>query len=501
MVLAVGAMVGFAALSVARARSLALDAPDRSLSEAVQASWFIGTGRQGVLTVVEPAHSVRSLGSLLVYPLGFALHHLPGDHVVTGLLVVQAAALGFTVLPLWRLARRVVNLRVGATTALVAGYVLLPSVQLVNLAGFHVEALALPAFVILWYRAATGSIVRLGAAAAFVVACRADLALAVAALGVAVAFNGRPRAGSAMATIGLGWFVVITVWAPFGFGAGPLVIPGAFSSRQDLWWFLRHPADTLGAVGGRADLAVFAAVIVPLALLPLLSLRHLAPVLPLQVLYLLGEVPAALLVGPLAAPLVACAVVAAAYGLGRLGRPTLERLAVPPRVTAALVVSASLFFLLESPSSLYRRPWNWGGRDASYLVRSAFAAVSRPQDAVLTTLDVGPRVAGRAAVCIVPRVRPCPVAPDAVFIDTGLLAPPTSTDVGSSAFGIPPVAEAATGTAPWEGIDTASQPTQAERAEALVPARMERRSYLNGRFVVAFGDERRFEDFERELSR
>ena len=67
------------------------------------------------------------------------------------LVVVQSAALAVTVLPLWRLARRVVALRVGATTCLVVAYLFYPAVQQVNVADFHPVALAIPALVAMSY--------------------------------------------------------------------------------------------------------------------------------------------------------------------------------------------------------------------------------------------------------------------------------------------------------------------------------------------------------------
>ncbi len=505
-VFAIGATLGLFVLATARARSFSLEGADRSLSAAVQASWLLGNGSDGLLSVTDPPTTVRGLGSLVLYPLAAAVHLLPGDHAATALLAVQAAALGCTVLPLWRLARRVVNLRVGATVALVVAYLLLPPLHWLNLTGFHIEALALPALVVVWYRAATGSIVRLGAGVLFVAACRFDLALVIAALGIAVASSRRPRAGAAITAFGAAWFVAVVVWAPWGFGDGPIVMHGAFGPDEHLSWFLSHPWSAVTAITGRADLAVVAAVLLPLALLPLLSFRHLAPVLPILALSLLGDVPDALLLGPRSVPLVALAVVAAAHGLGRLGRPTLERLAVPPRTTAALVAAAALFFLLDAPASPYREPWTWSGRDAPDLVRLSFLRVVEADDVVMTTGDIAPDVAARRSICIVPQAAACPDDVSAVFLDTARLG----SEVGASAV----AGAIGSGGAEVGGDDRLPQPdldpwrTESDNPapaddptiERLVSAGLPSRAYLDGRFVVAFAERARFAAFERSLA-
>ena len=108
------------------------------------------------------------------------------------LLVVQSAALALGVVPLWRIARRVANLRVGAAATLLVAYALYPAVQNLNLADFHPETLALPA--LLGRRATSGSRhwrSRSPCAACWSSLCRADLGLVVAGLRPAPRRAGR----------------------------------------------------------------------------------------------------------------------------------------------------------------------------------------------------------------------------------------------------------------------------------------------------------------------
>ena len=169
------------------------------LASYTQAVWLIGRGDPARLTLLD-VDLLDLHGSFILYPLAL-LARLPVPLAET-LVVVQSAALAVTVLPLWLLARRDLALRVGATTCLVVAYLFHPLVQQVNVADFHPEALAIPALVAMTYWARTGSTVRYALAAAFAVACRADLALVVAGAGVLVAVSGRRRLGVATAAVG-----------------------------------------------------------------------------------------------------------------------------------------------------------------------------------------------------------------------------------------------------------------------------------------------------------
>ena len=60
-------------------------------------------------------------------------------------MVMQSLSLGIAVVPIWRIARGPANLRTGGAAVLTFAYSLHPSIHNLNLAGFHPEALAIPA--------------------------------------------------------------------------------------------------------------------------------------------------------------------------------------------------------------------------------------------------------------------------------------------------------------------------------------------------------------------
>ena len=74
-----------------------------------------------------------------MYPVGWAARVLP---TIPTLLGLQAAGLAFGVVPLWRIARRVADLRAGAALALIVAYGASPTINNLNLADFHPTAVA-----------------------------------------------------------------------------------------------------------------------------------------------------------------------------------------------------------------------------------------------------------------------------------------------------------------------------------------------------------------------
>ena len=55
--------------------------------------------------------------------------------------------------------------------------------------------------------------------------------------------------------------------------------------------------------------------------------------------------------------------VATVFALQRTGRVLVERYRVDRRVVLSLVLTASVFFVVDSASSLYEKPWGWGRQD------------------------------------------------------------------------------------------------------------------------------------------
>ena len=97
--------------------------------------------------------------------------------------------------------------------------------------------------------------------------------------------------------------------------------------------------------------------------MPLVAFRYVAPTLPWLFLVAMSDASEAARRTWLVAGVVPFLLVASAFGLAKLGRPTIDRVAVPPRVVAALLAAAAVFFVSSSDASPYAHPWDWGARD------------------------------------------------------------------------------------------------------------------------------------------
>jgi hypothetical protein len=362
-ILAGGLFVLLAGFALARNRMLVhgLD-----LADYTQAAWKLRHGHPPELTLRD-AHLLDLHGSFAFYGVAAVTRYLP---IANTLLVVQSLALAYGVLPLWRLARRVVLLRVGAATALVVAYGLHPVLQGLNVADFHPEALAVPALAAMVHRGLSGSVFRYAGAAAIAVACRADISLVVAAFGVLLATQGRRRTGLATVAVAGAWLVASLLVGPLGSGNGDAIHPGAYAELGSGTWgvigaLLTDPIGTVGRVVRRENFDVALQLLVPVAFLPLLSARWLLVAAPWAFAVAVADVPHDVRATVLVAPLLPIVMAGAAHGLGRLGRPTLERVSVSPRVVGALLLASVTFTVAWSATSPYEHPWAWGGRDAA----------------------------------------------------------------------------------------------------------------------------------------
>jgi uncharacterized membrane protein len=188
------------------------------------------------------------------------------------LLVVQAAAVAVGALPVYWLARK--HLGAGwPAAALALAYLLSAPVQWLTASDFHAVALACPLLLFAWWHLDEERLWTFALLAAAAIATKEHVGLAVAAMGVWYAVRHRtPKQGAAIALAGGGValvavLVIVPEFAPAG--------SSAFESRYD------DPS-----LGGR-DLSYLAALLLPLALLPLgapLAALAAAPELALNVL-------------------------------------------------------------------------------------------------------------------------------------------------------------------------------------------------------------------------
>jgi len=369
------------------------------LAPMLQTVWLLPEGPNPVITVSTGVGALAADLELLVVPLGW-LARL-GPRVPT-LVVLQAAALALGVLPLWRIARVDASLRVGAATTLVVAYALYPVVHITNLDGVSTSSVALPALLWAAHGCLSGRRIGLWVSVVVVLACRADLGLAVAGLGMAMWLVGRRVDGRMLAGVGTAWWVVaVVVVQPWLAGGRRLAAP-PFARYGDTplgvaWGIVSKPLEVVGNVAAESTLTLLVVTLGPVLFLPLLAPRLLVGVLPVQALHLLADVPDASLRGGLAVPLAAFVFLASAFALARLGRPGVVRVAVDPRLLAALLAASLAFFVTDSPTSPYRQPWSWG-TTSEVTARQQFAEGLDPDVAVRASAALANDLASRVVL-------------------------------------------------------------------------------------------------------
>jgi uncharacterized membrane protein len=308
-------------------------------------------------------HLLEVRWSFILYPLSlFALFATP----VKVLIVSQAVALGAATLPLWRLGREVAKLRVGATTALVLAYALHPATHRLAVDDFHPVVLALPALLGMAYFGSTRRWIGYWLCVVFALACRADLGLAIGLWGLVLIGDGQRRHG--VWTLGACWTYALGLLLV----AQPLAGPSGVgrNTGYDGRWLgdlvldsLRNPLTSIESIVSQESLALLVALLAPVIFLPLLSLRHVLPALPLIGLYLLSgpveEAPFA----ERAAMLLAFVVIATPFALNRLANKGVDRVFLDPRLLFTLTSAAVLLFVSSAATSPYERPWSWSTQD------------------------------------------------------------------------------------------------------------------------------------------
>ena len=354
-----------AALALARARSLD-GAEDLSLY--TQAAWLIRNGFAPDVTFGDaPSHLMAQQAAFIFYPMTGISFVLP---IIPGLLILQSAALALAVVPLWRIGRNLANLRVGAVGTLVFVYAVYPVMHNLNLAGFHPEVVAIPGLLAAFYFAETDRWRWFAVFSIVVMLCRADLGLVVAGMGLLFALEGKRRKGAVVVVLALGWTLLAALVIQPNFGDGSFPHLNAFQEYGDspgsvAWGMLQHPVDVLGHLTSEQSFNLLVTLLAPVVFLPVLAPRYLLPAIPLQVLYLVADVPREDVFGQQTVAITAFIFIATAFALSRIGRIGVEKVIVDRRVLAALLLAGTVFFVRDAASSPYREPWDWGGQDAA----------------------------------------------------------------------------------------------------------------------------------------
>lgn len=310
-------------------------------------------------------HLLELRWSFVMYPL--ALIAAFGEPAEV-LIVSEAIALGLAVLPLWRLARQVAKLRIGAASALVVAYALHPATHRLAVDDFHPVVLAVPAIIGMAYFGKSKRWVWYWACVAFALACRADLGLAIALWGFVLLGDGGRRAGIWTLGVGSVWSLgLLLVGQPLlGQGGGGTSSGYNGQTLGDLVLnSLRNPVDSFQSIVAQDNLALIVALLAPVIFLPLLSLRYLFPALPLGGLYLLAGTSQETAFAERSAMLLAFVMVAATFALTRLGNMGVDRVFLDVRLLTTLTAASVLLFVSTSVTSPYENPWNWSELDAT----------------------------------------------------------------------------------------------------------------------------------------
>ena len=371
--------VVLATLALSQARSLRTGA---DMASFVQASWLINEGEPAFVTITG-THVLADQAGFFVYPVAWLAGVLPA---IPTLLVLQSAMLAIGIVPVWRIARRVAELRVGASVVVISAYALYPPLHEVNLGGFNVAAIALPAFLGAVLFALTDRWWVFWACVAVILLTRADYGLVVAGMGGLLIVQGKRRPGTIAVVVGLGWMLVaLFVIQPY-YADGAFVHADAFvdygtSPLGALGGMLTRPFSVIGAIVTESNFRILVMLLAPVFFLPFVAPRYLLPVIPLEALYLVSNVAEGRSAEPehvVAAT--AFIFVATIFALVRIGRRSIERVNVDGRMLAALLLAATVFFIQDSPSSPYAKPWTWSVRDESD--QSRLDAVDQIDDSV-----------------------------------------------------------------------------------------------------------------------
>jgi uncharacterized membrane protein len=184
-----------------------------------------------------------------------------------------------------------------------------------------------------------------------------------------------------------------------------------------------HPFQVLGDLFVEENFTLLVFLFAPVLFLPLLAPRYLLPIVPLEVLYLVADVPEEEVFGSQTIVITAFVFVATAMALARTGTMGVEKVRVDRRVLGALILASTVFFVADADSSPYREPWRWGGRNLVDQARLDAADLIDPEAPVRATPEMIPLLAEREEVYVLdtdqrPHVRRAIDRVDYVVLDT-----------------------------------------------------------------------------------
>jgi len=386
--------LSLALLSLSRFRDLSVG---EQIGYYIQASHLMEMGESPEITQI--GLNIFALqAAWLFWPISLVARLFPTGEF---LLTIQAISLGLAVVPIWRIARGPANLRTGGAVVLVFAYSLHPSIHNLNLAGFHPEVVAIPALLAAYLSGHYEKWWTSSGLLVLVLLSRADLGLAVAAIGVIFFLENRKVVGRTVAFFGFLWFLLMAFWVQPLIGSGHYPHIAAFrhfgeGSLDVIFGMLSDPFGLLKDLLVRSNFEQIILIIAPVLFLPLIHLRYVLPAVPLLIFYLIADVP----VGALGNPqqdvaVLAVVFIAATYALMKMGSTGVSRILVGRRILTVLLLTATVFFIRDSASSPFEKPWEWGRRDATDIARITSVFWLGPDASVAAPANLYPEIAER----------------------------------------------------------------------------------------------------------
>ncbi len=372
----------FALLALARSRELSQDV---GLASIMQSVWLIGEGFTPDASLLGQNY-LSMQGGYLIYPIAGLTKLFP---TAITLIVIQAGALALSVVPLWRISRNVAHLRTGATTSIVIVFSLYSAVHAVNIAGFYLEALALPLLLSAIYSGFVGKTWKYWICIVVALLARADLGLAIAGLGLLWLLEGKKRVAFQTASLGLGWSTIFILGIQPLYNAGHYPHVAAFADYGTgnpfsvIWGILLNPLVFLSELFSEANFLVGVSLLAPVLFLPVVAPRYVLPALPVFALYLTADVQKGeLSEASQTIPVTAFIFLALIFALAKTGSIIVQRVNVDRAIIGALLFTSAVFFTANSLTSPYEEPWTWGRQNPVDVARLELADLV-PQDAVV----------------------------------------------------------------------------------------------------------------------
>lgn len=335
----------------------------------IQATWQIGEGLKPETTLAG-GNLISSQGSLMIYPLALITSWFPRPQT---LLILKSLALSATVIPLWRLARHPKLGKLGISSAIVVlfSYATYSAVHAMNAADFSPAILATPLLMTSVYCGFVGRYKTMTIFAVLVMCARADLAITLFGFGLLLASTRNRKAGLWLSVLATTWFFVSVYGFQRILAGGDFTFLSAYSAFGDtpmaiLGGITTNPGEFLRTVFSVGNFKALVTLLAPVLFLPLTAPRYLMPAIPLYILYLGADVT----VGRISesaqtVPMTVFVLVATVFALQRTGRVLVQRVRVDRRVLLAMLLTSSVFFVRDSVTSPYERPWEWGVRDTT----------------------------------------------------------------------------------------------------------------------------------------